>query len=194
MTRRRPRLLDLFCGAGGAAMGYSRAGFDVTGVDYRAMKSFPFAFVQDDALRYLHSHGADFDFIHASPPCQRYSTATAWRGTPSSHPDLVAPTRRALIANGVPWVIENVEQAPIRRDLLLCGSQFGIPIRRHRAFESPLPLREPLIPHDHGLVLPFMHKGERAYANAMGCYWMSSKEGRQAIPPVYTEYIGAQLI
>src|SRR5262245_63210281 len=92
-------------------MGYHRAGLDVTGVDHKPQPRFPFAFVQADALEYLAAHGRDFDVIHASPPCQRYSKATPWRGDPSIHPDLIATTRALLEQTGRPWVIENVEQA-----------------------------------------------------------------------------------
>jgi hypothetical protein len=175
-------------------MGYYRAGFDVTGVDLAAIKGYPFTFIQDDAIEYLRARGHEYDFIHASPPCQHYSKATASRGLRSDHPDLVGKTRAELRMTGAPWVIENVGQAPIRRDLWLCGSQFGLIVRRHRAFESSVPLVPPLIPHNHAISLPFIHKGERAYVDAMGCNWMTVLEGREAIPPAYTLFIGRQLI
>src|SRR5262252_422519 len=107
----RPRLLDLFCGAGGAAMGYSRAGFDVTGVDHRPMPRYPFVFVQADALEYVAEHGREYDVIHASPPCRAYSRMR--RITKREYPELIAPTRATLDAVGRPFVIENVEHAPL---------------------------------------------------------------------------------
>ena len=192
----RPRLLDLFCGAGGAGLGYNRAGFEVVGIDLNPQPNYPFVFMQADALTALtdRSFTSRFDAIHASPPCQRFSVATPWRGDPMAHPDLVDVTRDALQLIGLPYVMENVPGAPLRKDLMLCGSMFGLAVRRHRIFESSVTLARPTMPCWHHGLLPFMHKGERAYADAMGCMWMSSKEGRQAIPPAYTEHIGKQLL
>lgn len=140
----KPRLLDLFCCAGGAGTGYARAGFDVVGVDIDAQPRYPFEFHQGDALEYLREHGPDFDVIHASPPCQRYSVTRHAHGV--EHPDLLAPTRAALIELGLPYVIENVPEAPLIDPLVLCGSEFGLrapdvdgvelAMRRHRLFES----------------------------------------------------------
>ena len=191
MADSRPRLLDLFCGAGGAAMGYHRAGFDVVGVDINPQPRYPFEFHRADAMTYPLD---GFDAIHASPPCQHYANVTAWRGDPGNHPDLVAPTRTRLEAIGVPWVIENVPEAPVRRDFLLCGSQFGLKVRRHRAFETSPRLFALLPPCRHRGLLAFMHKGERAYADALGCTWMTNREAREAIPPAYTQHIGEQLL
>jgi hypothetical protein len=189
----RPRLLDLFCGAGGAAMGYHRAGFDVVGVDHVAQPNYPFEFHQADAMTFPLE---GFDAVHASPPCQAYANVTAWRGSHHTHPDLLSATRERLEVSGKPWIIENVPEAPIRHDYLLCGSQFGLNIRRHRAFETNRPptfsLQVPC--SHHRRLLPFMHKGERAYADAMGCGWMTSREAREAIPPAYTELVGAELM
>lgn len=141
---RRPWLLDLFCGAGGAAVGYARAGFDVVGVDIRPQPNYPFEFIEDDALEFLR-YGDwatdDLDAIHASPPCQRYSTATKRNGTQDNHPDLIAETRELLIATGLPYVIENVVGAPLVNPLTVCGSWFRLELddtfrlRRHRLFE-----------------------------------------------------------
>ena len=200
---KRPRLLDLFCGAGGAAAGYTLAGFDVTGVDHAPQPRYPLSgaveFVQADALEYLAGHGREFDVIHASPPCQRYSKATPWRGDPADHPDLLGPTRDALAANGRSWVIENVEQAApwMRCPVMLCGSMFGLRVRRHRLFElSAGWLLVPGCRHrpgdycfDHGAKQP-----ESVYRDAMGCHWMTVHEARQAIPPAFTEHIGRQLL
>jgi hypothetical protein len=187
----RPRLLDLMCGGGGAAVGYHRAGFEVVGVDIRPQPHFPFEFVQADALTWPLD---GFDAIHASPPCQYYANVTRWRGQQAHHPDLIHAVRVRLVRAGVPWVIENVPEAPVRRDLLLCGSMFGLAVRRHRAFETSWRAFSLLPPCRHHLLLPFMHKGERAYADAMGCTWMTKEEARDAIPPAYTTFIGALLL
>lgn len=195
----RPKLLDLFCGGGGCSVGYDRAGFDVTGVDIQDHPEHPYNLIVADALEVLEDGPflSEFDAIHASPPCQRYAGVTSWRGNQADHPDLIPPVRAALQAWGGPWVIENVPGAPVRADFLLCGSMFGLRVRRHRIFETSgwhadtYQLNRPC---DHRGLLPFMHKGERAYADAMGCTWMSSKVAREAIPPAYTEHIGTQLI
>jgi len=195
MSADRPRLLDLYSCAGGAGVGYHRAGFNVVGVDINPQPNYPFEHHVADAIEYVKAHGHEFDAIHASPPCQTYANVTAWRGDQATHPDLLAPTRDALNETSKPWVIENVPEAPLRHDLLLCGSMFGLNVRRHRAFETSWGAYQ-LTPtcHHHSGLLPFAHKGERAYADAMECTWMSKTEGRQAIPPAYTEYIGAQLL
>lgn len=189
-------MLDACCGAGGATRGYQLAGFDVTGVDIEPQPNYPGdRFVQADAVEFVLNHGREFDFIHASWPCERYANVTRWRGRPDDHPDLLGVGREALAAAGVPWVIENVPEAPLRPDFLLCGSAFGLQVKRHRAFETSgwhdMQLTSPC--HHHGL-LPFVHKGERAYADAMGCTWMSNKEARKAIPPAYTRWIGEQFL
>jgi DNA (cytosine-5)-methyltransferase 1 len=135
----KPRLLDLFCGAGGAGEGYDRAGFDVTGVDNRPMPRNPHRFIQADALEYLDEHGHEYDVIHASPPCQAYSIAR--HQNPSDYPDLIPATRDALVATGKPYIIENVPGAPLINGTTLCGTSFGLgcgdaDLRRHRLFES----------------------------------------------------------
>jgi len=204
------RLLDLFCGAGGAAMGYHRAGFEVVGVDINPQPRYPFEFHQGDALEYARKHGHEFDAIHASPVCKGFSFATCFHpGAKANHPDLIAPTREILDTLGVPYVIENVVGAPIRKDILLCGEMFGLRVHRHRYFEA-------------GFWLPFSpkhvaHKLKGAKHNchietgytriiagnfsnlddareSMGIDWMNRKELAQAIPPAYTEYIGRQLM
>lgn len=198
----RPRLLDLFCGQGGCARGYVEAGFDVTGVDLIEQPRYPLsgasAFVRADALEYLAAHGAGYDAIHASPPCQHYSRATAWRGDRGRHPDLIPSVRAALEATGRPWVIESVENAArrLRVPLLLCGSMFGLRVRRHRLFEASVPLLRAVDcahrPDDYS----FDHGGkqtEATYRDAMGCGWMTAHGARQAIPPAYTRLVGGQL-
>jgi len=175
-------------------MGYHRAGFEMTGVDNAYQKNYPFRFIQADALEYVAEHGHEYDFIHASPPCQHYANVTRWRGVQSEHPDLLGSTRELLEGSGVPWAIENVERSPMRPDLILCGSHFGLRVRRHRWFETSWRGFALLPGCQHRDLLPFMHKGERAYADAMGCVWMSNREAREAIPPAYTEWIGEQLV
>ena len=206
------RLLDLFCGAGGAAMGYHRAGFDVVGVDIAPQPRYPFEFHQADALEYLAEHGRDFDAIHASPPCQRFSTMTA---DPDRHPDLVDAARVLLVAAGAPYAIENVPQAPLIDPVILCGSAFGLRVRRHRAFESNVAIvgtghfhaeqgrpvgvygqhpdrRQHLRPDgtQRGTKATTLGHGQRA----MGIDWMTWPELAEAIPPAFTEWIGVQLL
>ena len=131
------RLLDLFCGAGGAAMGYYRAGFtEIVGVDIKPQPRYPFEFVQADAMEYPLD---GFDAIHASPPCQAF-TALRSMWNSREHPDLLAPTRVRLLKHRGLFVIENVPGAPMREPVMLCGSMFGLgtgdaELRRHRLFE-----------------------------------------------------------
>lgn len=188
------RGLDLYCKAGGCSVGYARAGFEMTGVDIEPQPRYPYSFVQADALEFVQAHGQDYDFIHASPPCQHYANVTSWRGSRDDHPDLLPITRELLVRVGVPWVVENVPGAPMRPDYVLCGSHFGLRIRRHRWFETSWGGFDLSHQCDHRGLLPFMHKGERVYADAMGCHWMTNREGREAIPPAYTEYVGLQLL
>jgi DNA (cytosine-5)-methyltransferase 1 len=190
-----PRLLDLFCGAGGAAMGYHRAGFEVVGVDIAPQPRYPFEFHQADALSYPLR---GFDVIHASPPCQFASRATAWRGRRSLHLNLIPDTRTRLV--GHRYVLENVQEA--RRFLIdpirLCGSQFGIAARSHRFFEV-VPLEFELLPpcfhrrgdasRDHGV-----KQTESAFRDAIGCGWMRAHDSRHAVPPAYTEWLGRRLL
>ncbi len=195
------RALDTYCGPGGITRGYQQAGFHVTGVDITPQPYYcGDEFIQADALDVLTDHDflAQFDFIHASPTCQHHANVTAWRGSRESHPDTLTPTLRLLAAVSIPWVVENVPEAcpPLRGDLLLCGSQFGLDIKRHRAFQLgnwsiPYGLMPPC---DCGRARPFMHKDERAYADAMGCTWMSKEAARQAIPPPYSKWIGDHLM
>lgn len=213
------RLLDLFCCQGGAGEGYRRAGFDVTGVDIEPQPRNPHRFIKADALEFLAAHGHEYDAIHASPPCQAFSVATkAWNGRMKrdAHPDLIEPTRRLLQASGRPWVIENVPGAPLVEAAVLCGSSFGLAVRRHRLFESSFPVMAPPCAHhlqvepkypptrsDRANLSPvvsvFGAGGGRAknaglWAEAMGIDWMTKHGLSQAIPPAYTEFIGEQLM
>jgi len=156
---RRPRLLDLFCGAGGAAAGYHRAGFDVVGVDIQPQPRYPFRFVQADALGLLVDPVAirfgGFDAVHASPPCQAYTVMRFCvdEDRRRAYPDLVAAIRASLHATGLPWVIENVAGAPLVDPVLICGSMFDPPmdIQRHRIFETNWGLEPPMWPCRHKL-------------------------------------------
>jgi DNA (cytosine-5)-methyltransferase 1 len=205
------KLLDLFSGAGGAAMGYSHAGFDViVGVDIKPQPRYPFQFVQTDALSFLASFGAGFDAIHASPPCQAYSVASqSVRKAGHTYPDLLAPTRDALAQSGRPWVIENVPGAPMRSDFVICGCRVGLALRRVRLFETSwqgFDLMQPC--HHTGPVVAVAGHGSPSwvrqqlgynptiadYRAAMGIGWMNRDELSQAIPPAYTHYIGQRLL
>jgi DNA (cytosine-5)-methyltransferase 1 len=204
----RPLLLDLFCCAGGAGKGYQMAGFYVVGVDIDPQPRYAGdEFHQDDALAFTAAYGWMFDAIHASPPCQRYSRMTP-RKYRDNHPDLIAPTRFWLASIGVPYVIENVELAPLRNPIMLCGSQFGLKVYKHRLFESNVylmamshaPHRDQTPRAGHGNVSP---KGFITLAGgktvddtraAYGINWMTGKELAQSVPPAYTHFIGRQLM
>lgn len=201
----RPLLLDLFCGAGGAAMGYHRAGYDVVGVDHRPQPRYPFEFHLGDALELLsQTVRGHFDAVHASPPCQRYSAATP-AGRRQQHPDLLPPVRTALQLTGVPWVIENVPGAPLRPDLKLCGCMFGLPrLKRERWFETSWPSTELRQSCDHrGGVISVTGGGSCTgqpkttvadWKASMDINWMTRREMAQAIPPAFTEHIGRMLL
>lgn len=142
------RILDLYCGAGGAAMGYHLAGFEVVGVDIEEQPNYPFEFFQNDALQHLEDYKdailEEFDAIHASPPCQAYSQLGAQqRGRDAKllHPALIEPTRDIIEATGLPYVIENVVGSPLINPVKLCGSSFNLDLRRHRLFETNWNLR-----------------------------------------------------
>jgi DNA (cytosine-5)-methyltransferase 1 len=208
----KPRLLDLFCGAGGCSVGYARAGFEVVGVDIAPQPRYPFEFIEADALEFLADEYTDidsFDAIHASPPCQRYSMAQNAAKNAAAHPDLVAPVRELLRATGLPYVIENVVGAPLEHPYMLCGLALGLNVKRHRLFETNFPLMVPSCPnHDQDYYVVFGHevrnrrKGSVAGRKnkiaegrrAMGIDWMTRGELSEAIPPAYTELIGHQLM
>lgn len=216
MTR---RLLDLFAGAGGAALGYYRAGFEVTGVDINPQPRFPefMTFIQADAMEILAggSHAAvcidDFDAVHGSPPCQSYSSAM--KHFASGYPELIEPVREVFSTLDIPWVIENVPGAPLperttlfgEEGLLLCGSMFGLRVQRHRLFQTSFRIDPPRLcdhsrkvmnPHNAGArkiwreILGEDAFIERTWRDEMGVSWMNGGEGREAIPPVYTHHIG----
>lgn len=196
----RPRLLDLFCGAGGAAMGYYRAGFDVVGVDLHPQPRYPFEFYQADALTFPLD---GFDAIHASPPCQGYCSLNTINKR--EYPLLLAPMRARLAAAGVPWVMENVKGAPMPFYVELCGRQFGLNVFRHRIFEtSHLVMSPGKCSHvglrsvkSGGSVMAVYRKQPGTliqWRDAMGVDWMNKDELAEAIPPAYTEWVGRQLL
>jgi len=196
---KRYRLVDLCCGAGGASVGYARVGFDVVGVDKEPQPNYPFEFHRADALAFSLD---GFDAVHASPPCKGF-TKTGWSyhfGYHAKHADLLTPMREKLLASGLPFVIENVPGAPIRADILLCGSQFGLGVRRHRLFETEPRMFCFLPPcaHEKVQASPYGHPrvaGEGAtWGPAMGIDWMTTNELALAIPPAYTEFIGRELM
>ena len=215
------RLLDLFCGAGGAGRGYAKAGFEVYGVDLKVSPRSPHPVFKHDVMSLPVGFLRAFDAIHASPPCQRYSIATSacGSGVRETHPDLIEPLRKMLIASGRPYVIENVPGAPLHDPAVLCGSMFEVlRVRRHRLFETNWPLVAPKCGahpkvYDSGkmAVREQFRAGEvdpwkvhlcvcgsfspkAPHAGAMGIGWMSRRELAQAIPPAYTRYIGRQLM
>lgn len=201
------RALDLFCCAGGAGMGLHRAGFEVVGVDIMPQPNYPFDFRLGDALE---ADLSGFDLVWASPPCQAHTTLSA-RHRDRDYPCFIAATRTRLKAAGVPYVIENVVGAPLVNPVRLCGSSFGLKVRRHRLFEASFPILSLPCAHEaQGQPIDVSGTGARRVKpredgkggnpnkprnlaearEAMGIDWMSRKEISQAIPPAYSEFIG----
>ena len=196
-------------------MGYHRAGFEVVGVDIKPQKNYPFEFHQADAIEFGRKYGREFSVIHASPPCQGYTTMNQrWNDARESHPKLIAETREILKDTGKEYIIENVcgAKAEMDRPFQLCGSSFGLGVRRHRLFECSFFILIPECSHI-GEEIPVYGKldGRRLWtrtdgtelrapkelsvaAEAMDINWMDWDELREAIPPAYTEYIGRQLM
>lgn len=206
------RLLDLYCGAGGAAMGYYKAGFDeIIGVDIHPQKNYPFEFYQADVMEL---EFAGFDLVHASPPCQRWSGASGKNNKHLFYKDFLRPTREKLKKSGIPYVIENVENAPLHNPLKLCGTLFhSLRVIRHRLFECSFKVSQPeLNCANHPTIYTPKRKGKlnpykdyvsvagggncpiEAARNAMDIDWMPMDDLSQAIPPPYTEYIGNQFL
>lgn len=221
--RKKWKLLDLFCKAGGCSKGYADAGFEVIGVDKDPQPNYPYDFIDMDVFDLDKDFFDNFDVIAASPPCQKYSV-TRFVHPDKEHPDLIPPTRELLIKTGKPYVIENVETAPLVDPITLCGSSFNLRVRRHRLFESNVPIKGKSCDHDwqnssriykvrmaHGVVrssgvvpvfgalqlMPGSLYGDTELniaSDAMGIDWMTKWELNQAIPPAYTKFIGEQLI
>ncbi|HSX21340.1 MAG TPA: DNA cytosine methyltransferase [Gaiellaceae bacterium] len=207
----RPRLLDLFCCAGGAATGYARAGFEVVGVDIKPQPRYPFEFHQADALTFSLD---GFDAIHASPPCQPFSKSVKKIHRPR-HLDAIVATRELLVGSGLPYVIENVPGAPLLNPFQICGSALALRVFRHRLFESNVPIMglacvHGWMPREFApawnrttllRVLSISGGYQKGHATldehkaAMGVDWLvTSGELSEMVPPAYTEYIGAQLL
>ena len=214
---RRPRVLDLFCCAGGAGMGYHQAGFNVVGVDITGRPRYPFEFIHGDALTVMKDRGQEFHLVHASPPCQAHTALTKGTNKGRTYIDLIPQMRELCEWYGVDWVIENVPGATIRQDLTLCGEQFGLGVIRHRHFELGWIGTDPIVPMPHrrhrGPVRGWRHgvyrdgpyiaaygkggsKGTvREMQQAMGIWWTDvHEELTEAIPPAYTEWIGREWV
>lgn len=211
------KVLDLFCGAGGAGMGYHLAGFDVVGVDINPQPDYPFEFIQDDALAVLANSSlirSMFDAVHASPPCQASSALTKGTNQGRQYQQLIPQTRELLAATGLPTVLENVQGAKIRRDLTLCGEMFSLDVIRHRYFEiNGFDATQPEHVTHRGRVRGWRHgtyyngpylavygagggKGSvEEWQAAMDITWTWDRKSiAEAIPPAYSEFVGQQLI
>ena len=211
-------MLDLFCGAGGSAKGYQRAGFYVVGVDIKFQPRYcGDEFVEVEVSEFFDNRWGEivntFDAIHASPPCQPFTDLQ--KQNKRSYPELIVPTRELLADTGLPYVIENVEGAPLHDPIVLCGTMFpGLRVLRHRLFETNFPIEAPSHPR-HPLVFTYDKRkahygkldqntsfvqvtggGNCTIANArdaMGIDWMTKAEINEAIPPAYSEYVGKAL-
>jgi DNA (cytosine-5)-methyltransferase 1 len=208
----KPKLLDLFCGAGVASMGYAMAGFEVTGIDVKHGKRYPFTYIKGDVRDYLNPEFlSQFDVIAASPPCQTFSSTKHLRnaqGKSTSKVNMIPEVRDALIASGKPYVIENVPNAPLINPIQLCGSGFGLKVRRHRLFESNMLLIGNECDHKsqgkpvgiYGSMRDEIPNGGHTAKTmqeadeAMGIDWMIWGELVESIPPAYTEFIGRQFL
>lgn len=214
-------LLDLFCKAGGASMGYHNAGFEVVGVDICPQPNYPFEFIQMDAISFLQTQDLSrYDVIHASPPCQRYTVLRnlckdkkKWDDT---HVDLLDSVRTELKKTGKPYIIENVVGATMDDPVILYGTQFeGLYTQRPRKFESNMPLTASTRPKKKtGTLFPGKGIGTDGFISVCGSGkikgmndtqaklywgfalggidWMTKDELREAIPPAYTEFLGRQ--
>jgi DNA (cytosine-5)-methyltransferase 1 len=206
------KLLDLFCGVGGASVGYHQAGFEVYGVDLKHGKRYPFTYIRADVLDVLRDEEYinQFDVIHASPPCQTHSITKHLRnaqGKSTSKIDLIPETREALIASGKPYIIENVPGSPLINPIQLCGSSFSLKVRRHRLFESNMPLIGSICDHKaqgrpigvYGSLNDEIPKGGKTASTidearkAMNMNWAIWSELVEAIPPAFTKYLGDQI-
>jgi DNA (cytosine-5)-methyltransferase 1 len=207
------RILDLFCGAGGAAMGlhYAFPEAEIVGVDIKPQPRYPFTFCQMEWADFMSGWGIDgygtsFYLIWASPKCQNHSTMTKRWNRAHLHENQIPAVREVLISTGKPYIIENVPQAPLENPVTLCGSMFGLGVRRHRHFECSFPIIAPNCQHElqPEVVGVYGHaggtskrdgltfKGTASWKEAMGIDWMTGNELAQAIPPAYSRYIAEQ--
>jgi DNA (cytosine-5)-methyltransferase 1 len=203
------KLLDLYCCQHVGGYGFEQAGFDVTGVDLYNQPKHPGKFIQADAIEYVLEHGHEYDYIHASPPCQEHSTASMqFRILGKKYPDLISATRAVLISTGKPYDIENVPNAPLINPIILCGTMFGLSTYRHRLFEANWDLPQPLhLTHvaknakmgraiKHGEFIQYVghFSGVQYVRDMTGCQWADQYGLAQSIPPQYTKYIGEQFL
>lgn len=204
----KPRLLDAFCGAGGAGMGYYQAGFEVVGVDVRPQKHYPFEFHQADALKFIAEYGREFDVIHASPICKSFTKLQRIHGR--NYPDQITPIRDLLKKIDRPYIIENVPGSPLINPIKLNGAMFDLGVRRERWFETnPVIWFPPLVGYqngkvgkrgeydrgNNGLITVAGHNFNPKIARlAMDIDWMTGMELSQAIPPAYTKWIGERFM
>lgn len=213
------KLLDLFCCGGGASAGYNKAGFEVTGIDIKPQRGYPFYFIQDDALNYLLKYGKNYDIIHASPPCQGYSKHVSSKDSEfvptrgKNEPKLIDSVRNVLIQIGKPYIIENVmgAKSDLKWNLLLCGTMFNLPISRHRLFECSFSINQPIHPKCRGVAKKFALENNWDYRDMsvtgkgrnvgtsdrwkqiLGIDWgLRQSQISEAIPPSYTKYIGEE--
>jgi len=209
IIREKPKLLDLYCCAGGAGYGYEQAGFDVTGVDITEQPRHKGKFIKSDAIEYLKANYKKYDAVHASPPCQEYSMSSLqFRVAGKKYDDLISVTRDALIKTGLPYIIENVPGSPLINPITLCGLMFGMKTYRHRLFESNIYLKSPKhdkhihanakmgrkVKDDEFIQYVGHFSGVKLVQEMTGLYWLGQKELAQSIPPQYTKYLGEQLI
>lgn len=201
----RPKALDLYCGAGGAAMGLERAGYSVTGVDILPQKNYPFAFSFGNALD---ADLSGYDLVWASPPCQNHSRMSGCReGLRDKYLSLIAATREKLKAWGGPWIIENVVGAPLENPVMLCGAMFSLKTYRHRIFESNVSLTVPHHPkHDKKSSKAGHWKNGTLVSVAGNCApialareameidWTTGAELAEAVPPAFSEYLARQTL
>lgn len=201
----RIRILDGCSNAGGASMGFHRAfpNATITGVDILPQPNYPFKFIQADIIEHITKHGSQYDYIHVSPPCQLHSKMTKglWQDRLATHVDLITPLRPLLQALGIPYDIENTQGAPLINPVKLCGSQFGLRVRRHRLFECNYMVLAASCIHDERPVAVYGHSGGsskrdglkmhsvKEWRAAMDIDWMTRDELAQAIPPAYTEHL-----
>ena len=205
----RPKLLDLYCCGGGAGHGYEQAGFDVTGIVIEPQAKHKNRFIQADAIEHLKSHWREYDAIHASPPCQAYSTASMqFRIAGKEYVDLIEVTRIELQKTGLPYIIENVPGSPLINPIELCGAMFGMKTYRHRLFESNIKLIAPEHPKHinknakmgrkplNGDFIQYVghFSGVKEVQEMTGLHWLGQHELAQSIPPQYTKHLGLQLM